>query len=328
MGLVILLSLSGSSWLCAQVTSELRAGKWIEVAAPATQVSTTQPTETMDPELNRIEELIREGNSKQANKAAIQWLKFNKGSQYYDRALFLEAEALFLYGDRIKSFYYLDELLDEYAESPLYFQALDRQYDIADAYLNGYQRRFLGIPMLSAEEEAIEMLFRIQQRAPKSPVAEKSLLRTADYYYSDAQYDLAEDAYRVYAESYPHSPEVPRVLLRQAYSNLAQFRGLKFDATPVIDAKIQLQDVIEKYPDLAAQENIPSVIERIDHTFARKLYVTADFYRRTHEPRAAAYTLQQLVKLYPNTPEASDARNELARYGTAMVVVPSTQPTP
>ena len=137
MGLVILLSLSGSSWLCAQVTSELRAGKWIEVAAPATQVSTTQPTETMDPELNRIEELIREGNSKQANKAAIQWLKFNKGSQYYDRALFLEAEALFLYGDRIKSFYYLDELLDEYAESPLYFQALDRQYDIAEPVAQG-----------------------------------------------------------------------------------------------------------------------------------------------------------------------------------------------
>jgi outer membrane assembly lipoprotein YfiO len=317
MGLVILVLHCFLGAARAQVTSEFRAGRWVDVAAATTQ----QQSEPMDPALVRIEQLLRDHRYNDADKACIAWLKVNKGSPFFDRGLYLEAEALYQYGDRMKAFFYLDELLDEYPESPLYYQALDKQYEIADAYLNGYKRRFLRMPLLSAEEEAVEMLFRIQARAPKSPIAERSLLRTADYYYADGQYDLAEDAYRVYGEAYPRSPYAPRALLRQAYSNLAQFRGLKFDATPVIDAKTQLQEVVTRYPDLAAQENIPEVIERIDTTFARKLSVTADFYKRTHEPRAAGYIYQQLVKLYPKSNEAAQARVELAKLGVA-----TTQP--
>jgi outer membrane protein assembly factor BamD (BamD/ComL family) len=117
---------------------------------------------------------------------------------------------------------------------------------------------------------------------------------------------------------------LPRVKLRQAYSNLAQFRGLRFDATPVIDAKAQLQDIIASHPDLAAEENIPSVLQRIDSTFARKLEVTADFYRRTHEPRAAAYTYEQLVRNYPDSPEAARAQQLMSK----LKVEPTTSPAP
>ena len=36
----------------------------------------------------------------------------------------------------------------------------------------------------------------------------------------------------------------------------------------------------EQYPELAAEENVPERIDRIDNTLAGKLYGTADFYRR------------------------------------------------
>src|SRR5262249_40142121 len=148
MGLVVLILLARQGPGGAQVTSEFRGGRWIDVPAPSTQ-ETTQP---MDPALIRIEQLLRDHKNSDATKAAIAWLKVNKGSPFFDRGLYLEAEALYQYGDRIKAFYYLDELLDEYPESPLYYQALEKQYDIADAYLNGYKRRFMKIPMLGAEE--------------------------------------------------------------------------------------------------------------------------------------------------------------------------------
>lgn len=282
------------------------------------EVETPSPTtQSIDQDLLRIEQLIREGRNAAAMKSAVKWLKANKSSPLRDRALYLMAEALYQYGDRIKAFYYLDELMDEYPESPLYYQALEKQYQIADAFLSGYKRRLLKIPMLGAEEEAVEMMYRIQQRSPGSPVAEKALLRTADYYYADAQYDLAADAYAAYVRSYPRSPSIPRVKLRQAYSNLAQFRGLKFDATPVVDAQTQLQDIVATYPELAEQENLSAVLERIDATFARKLEVTADFYRRTGQPRAAAYMYEYLLKNYPNTPQAIKAQQALSKLSMA-----------
>src|SRR5207253_4944771 len=124
--------------------------------------------------------------------------------------------------------------------------ALQRQYEIADAYLGGYKRRFLGIALFGAEDEAVEMLYRIQQRSPGSPLAEKALLRTGDYYYKDSEFDFAADVYAVFVHSYPRSPEVPKVKLRQAFSYYAQFRGLKFDATPIIDARQQLVEVMKE----------------------------------------------------------------------------------
>ena len=59
------------------------------------------------------------------------------------------------------------------------------QYRIADRFLDGYKRRFIGIAMFTAQEEAVEMLYRIQSRSPGSPLAEKAMLRTADFYFDD-----------------------------------------------------------------------------------------------------------------------------------------------
>ena len=157
------------------------------------------------------------------------------------------------------------------------------------------------------------MLYRVRQRSPGSPLSENALLRTAGHYYADGQYDLSADAYAWYAREYPRSPAIARVKLRQAFSNYAQFRGLRFDATPLVDARAKLAEMIALYPEVAEEERLSAVVGRIDRTFAEKLYVTADFYRRTNEPRAAVYTYRYLIESYPATPEADKAKRALAR---------------
>jgi outer membrane assembly lipoprotein YfiO len=292
-------------------TWELRNGQWqpVTVQNPAA----TQPTVISDPQLDAIERTIEQGHASRAMKDAVRWLRKNRGSPARDRGLYLMAHALYRYGDRIKAFYYCDELMDEYPASPLFTPALELQYAIADAYLSGYKRRFLGMPLLDADDEAVEMLYRIQQRAPGSALAERCLLRTADFYYADEQYDLSAAVYAFYAEHYPRSPAIARVRLRQAFSNLAQFRGSRFDPTPVIDARTTLLDLRAQYPEIARKENIDDILRRIDAVFARKIYTTADFYRRTSAPRSAAYLYEYLVQAYPDSPEAQGAQAQLQR---------------
>jgi outer membrane assembly lipoprotein YfiO len=313
-------------------TEELVGGRWVQVD---TTSSSTQPTS--DPTLTRVEDLINAGHYSEAFKIDVEWLKANRTHGLRDRALYLAAEALYRYGDRIKAFYYLDELMDEYPDSRLFSVALEKQYQIADAFLNGYKSRFLYMPIVGREDEAIEMLYRIRQRSPGSALAEKALLRTADHYYENADYDLAGDAYAAYVKSYPRSPKVPQVKLKQAFANLAQFRGLRFDATPVVDARAQLTEIIATYPELAQEQNLQEIIQRIDGTFARKLFVTADFYRRTNQPIAAVYTYRFLINAYPDSPESAKARDDLQKMpawaletpqpGRGPIALPSTQPS-
>ena len=281
---------------------------------PVTQPSATSTQPVSSPELDRIEQLLDARRYEAAKDQAIAWLlkPENKTSPVRDRTLFLTARALYADGNRIKAFYYIDELLDTYPESPLYGAGLEYQYKIADSFLDGYKQRFLGMRILSATDDAIEMLYRIQSRSPGSAIAERSLLRTADFYYKEADYDFAADAFAAFLRQYPRSPKVPVVRLHRAYASLAQFNGSKFDATPVIDGREQLRAIIALYPKLAEEENVAKLLNRVDAVLAQKLLTTADFYRRTRQPAASAYTLKYAIKAYPNTPEAKQAQHDLA----------------
>ncbi len=290
-----------------RTTIELRNGQyWEPVANP-----TTAPVS--DEILDRAERLVANGNNSAARKILVAWIHRERSSALRDRALYLLGIANYQYGDRIQSFYNFDELLDRYPDSKYFYPALDKQYQIADAFLNGYKRRLLYIPMLGAQDEAIEMLFRIQERSPGSPLAEKALKRTADYYYANADYDLAVDAYQAFIDRYRRSPEIPQARVKKAFAELAQFHGTRFDPTPVINARTSLEELAADYPDLARQENVAAVIDRIDAALARKVYQNAHYYLRTHQPGAAAYNFKYLIKNYPTSVEAEKAKVELAQ---------------
>ena len=304
----------GLSALAAPRSWELKGGRWIQVGTDdaTTQLATTQASPDLT--LDQAEDLVARRELDTARNLLLEWFKGHpaKETPNRDRAVYLLAQVYYDIGDRVRSFYHCDELMQTYPESALFYKALELQYRIADAYLRGFKNRFLGLPILGMEDEAIEMLFRIQQRSPGSPIAERALLRTADYYYATTEFDLAGDAYAAYVKSYPRSPLVPKVRLRQAFSSLARFKGLRFDATPLIDARAQLVDVINSYPSLAEEENLQAVVGRIDASFAQKVYTTARFYQRTGSYKAAAYQYRFLMKTYPNTPEAESAARQLA----------------
>src|SRR5688500_1218990 len=241
-------------------------GQWRQVDPPAPPPGASIENETLD----QIEQLLAARRHRAARKPIIGWIKASPEAPDRDRGLFLLAEMYSQAGDKIRAFYHLDELMDYYPSSRLFYPSLEKQYEIADRFLSGYRHRFMGMAVLSAEDEGVEILLRIQERAPGSPIAERALLRTADHYYDDSQFDLAADAYAAYARSYPRSPEIPRVRLQQAFASLAQFRGLQHDATPVIDAKAQLQDIEAEYPELAERANVSDVLERIDGILAAR----------------------------------------------------------
>jgi outer membrane assembly lipoprotein YfiO len=164
---------------------------------------------------------------------------------------------------------------------------------------------------LSQTDEAIDMPYRIQEKSPGSALAERAMLRTADYYYNTGQFDLSADVYSAFLRSYPRSPDVPRVRLRRAFSSYAQFRGTRFDATPLIEARAQMEDLKVKYPEMAQEVNVQKFIDDINTTLAQKLMVTAEFYLRTGHPQAAAVTYREVMATYTDAKEAQQAEAAL-----------------
>jgi outer membrane protein assembly factor BamD (BamD/ComL family) len=286
-------------------TFEFREGRWLEMP-------TTAPAAPVDePALDQAESLLAQKQPAAAKKILLAWEKDHKKSPVRDRCILLLADVFYQQDDHTKAFFYCDELMDEYPESKLFPAALQKQYDIAYEYMNGYKDSFLGMHILDMGSEAVQMMWRIQQRSPGSPLAQKGMLATAFYYYNDRQYDLAEDAFNAYAKTYPNDEQIPVVRLKAAFASLAQFRGTKFDASSIIDARQQLMAIQRDYPALAAQENVATVLERIDSAFAAKLLEQGKFYQKTGQPKGAVYMYRFLVDTYPESPEAGVARKSL-----------------
>ena len=287
-------------------TFELTGGRFSEV--PTTDpASLPKP----DPVLKRIELLLDRRDYPAAKNTAVRWLLDHKNDPNYDEGLYLAAQAWNGLNEPIKAFYYCDQLMDASPGSAYFRPALELQFNIGDSLLNGRKMTLLGIFNLDGTDEGVEMMFRIQTRSPGSPLAEQALRRTADYYFADGQFDLAADAYGAHIKAYPRDPKLSEVLVKQAFSNYAQFTGTKFDPTPLVNARGQMLDLINKYPDVAKRENMPSFVEAIDKTLAKKLLVTADFYKRTDKPAAEKLVLRVLTQQYPQSDEAQQAKRIL-----------------
>jgi len=263
--------------------------------------------------LDRAETLLNSDHWEEAHDLIVPWLKDYPKAPDRDRGLFLLAEVYYQKPDRIRAFYHLDELMDNFPDSRYFFPALELQYQIADAYLSGLKESFLGLRIVSETDEAIEMLYRIQDRSPGSPLAEQALRRTADFYFYSSDFELAADAYGAYARSYPRSPAIPQIRLHQAFSSLAQFRGPRFDSTPLINARAEFMEIQSAYPGLAADSNVSGWIDRIDADLAHKNYIKAEFYRHTDQPHGAAFLYRYVVQTYPNSRDADLARQALAK---------------
>ncbi len=286
-------------------------GKWQQVDQTAPAPSAV--SEQANPVLDQVEASLTARRFGDARDQALAWLLANPTSPDRDRGLLLMARSLVGTGDRVRAFYYCDELMDTYPQSDRFPEALKLQFDIANEYLAGAKDKLLGLRILGRKDEAVEMLFRIQQKSPGSPLADEALLRTADHYWAAGEFDLAADTYGFYAKTYPRSPITPQVRLREAYSNSAQFKGARYDPTPIINARTQMSELSIEYPEMAQKESLDSKVLQADRQLARRLYLTADFYRRTGKPKAAAHLCNRLIETYAALPEADDARKLLAR---------------
>ena len=294
------------------------APAWAQTSSPASSLRQIapgpQPQQAVsNPTLDRVEALVEARQARGAHDLLVPWLKSYVQAPDRDRGLYDLGRIYFQLGDRLRAFYHLDELLDNFPASRLYYPALELQYDIADAYLSGYKELFLGMRIVPATDEAIEMLYRVQERSPGSPIAERALKRSADYYFNTSQFDMAADAYEFFVRSYPRSADIPQAKLRRAFASLAQFRSPYFDATPLIDARSQFKAIQSQYPDLAAEANVPQWIDHIDADLARKAYITGDYFKRTNKPGAAVYMFRYVSQTYPNSAEAKKARQQLAK---------------
>ena len=287
-----------------QEVYELEDGQWLK--------ERSVPPDSMEGKLQTARKLLAQDDPNQAMKLLNQWIKDYPNSP-------LQAEARLLLGDaKTQKRHYYRALFDyefvirAYPASEQFATALEREYEIARLFVNGMNRRLLGMRILPAEGEGEELLIRIQERAPGSEIGEKASLELADYYYRAGEMINASDAYDLFLINYPNSVNREWAMLRLIQANLARFKGPQFDPTGLIDARTRLLQYQREYPAAAERIGADALIVRISQSMARKDLVTAMWYEQTKKNVSAAYLYRRLIEDHPESPAAEEAVMRLA----------------
>jgi outer membrane protein assembly factor BamD (BamD/ComL family) len=210
-------------------------------------------------------------------------------------------------GDEYEALYDYEYVARTFPSSDVFVTALERELKIATRYAAGYNRKFLGMRILGAEDEAEELFIRVQERLPGSRLAEEAGMQLADFYFERRKMSLAAEAYALFIENYPRSERINKAKRRLIYANLASFKGPEFDAAGLYEARAHLQQMRRTQPVEAQRMGAEALLMRIDESDADKMLATARWYLRFNDPIAAELTIRRLVQKYPRSVATADA---------------------
>ena len=262
--------------------------------------------------------LLAEDNPGAARDLLDPWIERTEREQnpYRAEALLLRGDALVALEREYKSLYDYEEIARAHRQSEQFPIAVERELDIALRYANGLKIRILGFRIGDANEVAVELFIRVQERLPRSQLAERAAIELADFYYREREMKQAYDAYDLYLRNFPSGPNVVHAKLRRIQSDIARFKGPRYNAAELINARTQVREFVDRYPaEAEASGTNDALIARLDESMGAQMLDTARWYVRTGDPSSARFTLRRLLRDFPSTLSAQRGESMLRENG-------------
>ena len=277
------------------------------------------------------------GDAKKAMQILDPWLEEYETSDnpYLAQAYLVRGDAKVADDDEYEALYDYEAVVKNYSATPEFVTCLEREFEIAKRYVNGFNRKWwLGWRIEDASTLGEEMLVRINERLPGSKLAEKAMLELCDFYYRERELKLAAESYDIFLINFPNSPDRSKAMQRRVYSNIARFKGPKYDASGLIEAKELINQYSGKYPLEAEQAGLSdALMARLDESSAAAMLDSAQWYLRRNDAPSARLTLRRLIAKHPGTIASGKAADILEAKGwlvskPAPEVEPDSKPEP
>lgn len=264
--------------------------------------------------LDEARTLLAKGDVRGAYRLLKTWVKQNPEHDRYVEGLYLLGEAYFERARYFQAYERYDEVAENTA-GDLFYRAVRRSMDVARAFLSGEKRVIWGFLFIPAYDDGVEILDRVWERVPGTRLGEQSIKLKADYFFENGDMDLAQDEYATLANEYPNGRYVQLAMLRSAESAAAAFPGVKFDDRALLEAEERYRQIQGRFPDLARREAVEERMEGIRQQRAEKDLDIARWYERTRQRGAAEFYYKLILKDWPDTLAAAEARSRLRALG-------------
>jgi TolA-binding protein len=243
-------------------------------------------------------------------------------------AMFMLAESYFFDDRYIKARDAYDALVKEHPNTRYLDTVIDREWSIARYWEqheehspdwlgtpNGYDRTR---PWLDTIGHAIKTYDNIRLNDPTGPRADDAIMATANIHFQRGRYDDADYHYTLLRREYPRSELQFEAHLLGLQAKLRKYQGEDYDGTPLEEAKTLVKQLRIQFSGRLSsdeKERLATVEKQLNLEIATRDYRMAEYFDGTKHYGAARYYYAQVMKKYPNTDLATQARDRLAQIG-------------
>ncbi|MDH4469550.1 MAG: outer membrane protein assembly factor BamD [Verrucomicrobiae bacterium] len=228
-------------------------------------------------------------------------------------AQFQTAQLLVKKGDYNGAFKAYTYLLKKYPETPHFEEAVAEQIKIANSYLQGRKIKIFGIPAFTALERAQEMYETVLANAPYSKYAALTQFNLGLALERQGKTTEAIAAYQKLIDKYPTSNICDHALYQIGYVYMSLgMQGHSQDLSALKEGENNFEDFLIQYPNneklLQARDNIDAMVVR-ECTDTLRI---ARFYDFSKDYKSSAIYYNEVIRKYPQTPNALIAKARLA----------------
>ncbi len=277
-------------------------------------------------EFQAAERLFQQGKLQEAETAFKTIAKNRKGSPWGEQAQFYVAEAQYQRGNYVSAHTSFEQLFHDYPGTEYIEKMVSREYAIAEIWLAQadpktpaekkfpWYSRFDGRqPFLDTHGNALQALEHVRHHDPTGPLADDAVLRIANQYVSDGDYEMAAMHFDQLSTDHPKSPFVQEAQLASIDARIKSYLGPEYDGSGLEKARELIKQTMASFPDRPADnEKLYHTLDVINDAEAEKTYTIASYYRRTGKVTSAEYYFGKVRQRWPKSSWAAKSKVELA----------------
>jgi outer membrane protein assembly factor BamD len=265
----------------------------------------------------------KEGNLKRAIRAYRILVQRHPKDALAPGALFRAAELQEQTHNYIVAAQWFSALVEKYPSSPHFEEAIEAQFRIGQMYLAGKKLKFLGIPLASSMDRAVEVFAEVVRTAPYGKYTARAQFDIGLAREKQGLNDAALQAYEAVVEKFPDEPVAADAQYQIGYIWFTAARTGTKDSAAMTNAKIAFQDFLFRYPNSEKMAQTRANLQLLERKQTATSFNVAKFYDKQKNYRAAVIYYNEVIRQEPGSTESERAKKRIdqlrAKFGEAVL---------
>ncbi|MGD9722159.1 MAG: tetratricopeptide repeat protein [Pirellulales bacterium] len=173
-------------------------------------------------------------------------------------------------------------------------------------------------PLFDTAGHSLKIYERIRLEDPTGPLADDSIMATANAYFIKGRWEDADYHYGLIRTEYPTSDFQYQAHLLGLRCKLLNYQGPDYDGTPLDEAEEVATQLLTQFSGELGNERdrIVQVRASINSQRAKREWDMGEYYAKGEYYAAARHFYEKIIKEYPETELAQQSRSRIDQYKT------------